>query len=49
MVYAPPELLRRLRIQAAHEDRTMSAVVVVAVEAYLAAHPLDAIRPARRR
>ena len=48
MVYAPPELLRRLRIQAAHEDRTMSAVVVAAVEAYLDAHPVTALEGGRR-
>ena len=49
MVYLPPELIRELRVYAAMENKTMSAVTAAALAAYFAEHPLPALRPARRR
>lgn len=40
-VYLTDEETRALKIQAAHERRSMSAIVSDALRAYLAAHPID--------
>jgi hypothetical protein len=40
-VYLTDEETRALKIQAAHERRSMSAIVSDALRAYLAAHPMD--------
>ena len=49
MVYLPPELIRELRVYAAVENKTMSAVTAAALQAYFADHPLPALRSIRRR
>jgi hypothetical protein len=40
-VYLTDEETRALKMQAAHERRSMSAIVSDALRAYLSAHPMD--------